>query len=350
MNTKNDCRCNSGIGGQAVLEGIMMRNKDKYAIAVRKPDGEIEVHTEDYVGLVRSPVPGKIPIIRGVIAFIESLVVGIRCLMYSASFFEEEEDQKETNKDSTADRTAGQDAEDGKPAADRKESGQDIKTASGPADKDEKKSDTLFVAGTLIVSFAMAVGLFMVIPYVVSRLLGSLTDNQLILSIAEALIRVGIFLGYLVVISNLKDIQRTFAYHGAEHKCINCIESGKELTVENVLSSSRLHRRCGTSFLFFVIIVSIIFQMFISVDSRVAQILIRIALIPVIAGVSYEIIRLAGISNHPVMTALSKPGMALQKLTTKEPDKEQAEVAIQAVEAVFDWKTFLSENKTKDVV
>ena len=190
-------------------------------------------------------------------------------------------------------------------------------------------------------AFAFAIVLFMVLPYAASRLLGRNLQSTLARSVIEAVVRLAIFFGYMIAISRMKDIQRTYAYHGAEHKCINCIETGHPLTVENVLQSSRMHKRCGTSFLFFVIIVSIIFHMFIFADSKALQIIIRLLLIPVIAGVSYEIIRLAGASENPLIAWLSKPGLALQHLTTREPDAEQAEVAIRAVEAVFDWKAYL---------
>ena len=312
MAAKRNSQHYSGIGGQAVLEGIMMRNRDKYAIAVRKPDGVIEVRTDDYKSVIDAPSLQKIPIVRGFINFIDSLVVGIRCLMYSASFIEDEEETEGKKKE--------------KPKT----------------EQEKEKEDRLFMAGSLTFAIVMAIVLFMVVPYLLSRLLGRNMSSNLGHSVLESLIRVGIFLLYMFLISRMKDIQRTFAYHGAEHKCINCIETGHELTVDNVLASSRLHKRCGTSFLFFVIIVSVIFQMFIYADSRVAQILIRLALIPVIAGVSYEIIRLAGSSDNRFIAALSKPGLALQKLTTNEPDAEQAEVAIAAVEAVFDWQAFLA--------
>ena len=312
------------------MEGIMMRNKGKYAIAVRKPDGEIDVTTDDYKSVINVPSLQKIPILRGIVNFIDSLVVGIRCLMYSASFFEEEEENPSEGKKSGKAETA-------QPDGDKKEGQKE----------EEKKSDTLFIVGTLTFALVMAVVLFMVVPLFLSRWLGRGFSTPLVRSVLESAIRIAVFLAYMIVISRLKDIQRTFAYHGAEHKCINCIENGRELTVENVLLSSRLHKRCGTSFLFFVIIVSVIFQMFIHSENRLEQLGIRLLLIPVIAGVSYEIIRLAGISDHPLVNILSKPGLALQKLTTREPDASQAEVAIHAVEAVFDWRGFLENDGEK---
>ena len=307
----------SNIGGQAVMEGIMMRNQDQYSIAVRKPDQEIEIKVEPYKSVINCKPLLKIPIVRGVVSFIDSLVVGIKCLMYSATFFEEEEDPK------------------------KQEMSEEERKAQ---EEKEKKQEKAMMTGTLIFSIVIAVAVFMMLPYFLTNLLRQVIASKWIISLLESIVRVVIFLGYLLLVSRMKDIQRTFMYHGAEHKCINCIEHGLELNVENVMKSSRLHKRCGTSFLFFVIIVSAVFLMFIQVESHVWRIVIRLLLVPVIAGVSYEIIRLAGRSENPLVNLLSKPGMALQKLTTKEPDETQAEVAIAAVEAVFDWRTFLKEN------
>ena len=299
------------------MEGIMMRNQDQYSIAVRKPDQEIEIKVEPYKSVINCKPLLKIPIVRGVVSFIDSLVVGIKCLMYSATFFEEEEDPK------------------------KQEMSEEERKAQ---EEKEKKQEKAMMTGTLIFSIVIAVAVFMMLPYFLTNLLRQVIASKWIISLLESIVRVVIFLGYLLLVSRMKDIQRTFMYHGSEHKCINCIEHGLELNVENVMKSSRLHKRCGTSFLFFVIIVSAVFLMFIQVESHVWRIVIRLLLVPVIAGVSYEIIRLAGRSENPLVNLLSKPGMALQKLTTKEPDETQAEVAIAAVEAVFDWRTFLKEN------
>ena len=184
----------------------------------------------------------------------------------------------------------------------------------------------------------------MILPYFISLLFQRLTDSQLVLSIAEGLVRILIFVGYILLISRMKDIQRTFMYHGAEHKCINCIEHGLPLTVENVRVSSKEHKRCGTSFLMFVMIVGIVLLFFVKTESHILRVVIRIALLPIIAGISYEIIRVAGSSDHPVVNFLSKPGLMLQRLTTKEPDDSMIEVAIASVEAVFDWRAYLMEN------
>lgn len=307
----------SNIGGQAVLEGIMMRHKDVYSVAVRKPDGDIEVKVDPYKPLVPWKWAYKVPIIRGVFNFLESLVIGTKCLMYSSTFYEDEEEE-----------TVKPETEEEKEKLQQK----------------KEKEDKIMMTGAVALSLVLCVGLFIMLPYFASRALRLVTASETLITILEACIRLLIFFGYILLISRMKDIQRTFMYHGAEHKCINCIEHGLELNVENVLKSSREHKRCGTSFLFFVVIVSVIFFLFIHVESPLWRIVIRLLLIPVIAGVSYEIIRLAGSSENPLISLLSKPGLFLQKLTTAEPDASMVEVAIAAVEAVFDWKAYLSEN------
>lgn len=309
----------SNIGGQAVMEGIMMRSGDQYSVGVRKPDGEIEVKVEPYNSWSKDRKLWKLPIFRGVVSFFESLVVGMKCLMYSASFYEDEEEEQK-NKDKMT------------------------QEESARAEARKEKQDQWIMYGTVAVSVVLSVALFILLPYFIASVLRWITQSEGVIAIAEACVRMLIFLGYLLLISQMKDIQRVFMYHGAEHKCINCIEHGLELNVENVMKSSREHKRCGTSFLLFVMIVSIIFFLFIRVSSPWLRIVVRLLLMPVIAGVSYEIIRLAGRSEHPVIVLLSKPGLALQKLTTREPEPEMVEVAIQAVEAVFDWKEYLKDN------
>ena len=300
----------SNIGGQAVMEGIMMRHKDVYSIAVRKPDKEIEIKVEDYKSIMKWKPLLKIPILRGVFNFIDSLVVGTKCLMYSATFFEEEEDLEKRKA------LEGEERE-------REEA-------------KKEKQDKLLMTGTVIFSIIFSVALFMVLPYLIASLLQKVGATETMITIAEAAVRICLFLGYLLLISKMEDIQRVFMYHGAEHKCINCVEHGMPLTVENVMKSSRFHKRCGTSFLFFVIIISIIFFIgffaVVPIQNMWLRVIVRILLVPVIAGVSYEIIKLAGNSDHCVISLLSKPGMALQKLTTKEPTPDMAEVAIAAVE------------------
>lgn len=303
----------SGIGGQAVIEGIMMRNKDKYAIAVRKPDNEIELSVRESRLLTEKYKWLNFPVIRGVFNFVDSLVTGVSTITYSASFYDDPAEQKKTKAD---------------------EIGKAIF---------KDKLESVLMAVTIIISVALAVCLFMVVPYFVSRLLAGVVTSQFLLNFLEGIVRVVIFLLYLVAISHMNDIKRTFMYHGAEHKCINCIEHGAPLTVDNVMNSSRLHKRCGTSFMFLVMFISIIFFIFIRVDNTILQLVIRLLLIPVIAGVSYEVLRWAGRSDNAFINVISKPGLWMQKLTTREPDRDMAEVAIAAVEAVFDWRAFLDE-------
>ena len=317
----------SGIGGQAVMEGVMMRNGDKYAVAVRKPDHEIEVDVKDYKGPSNGSVWKKLPLVRGVVNFIDSLVLGMSTLMYSASFFEDEEEEE--------------------PAEKKQRKSKKEKSAEADIQKQEKQEKAM-MTGVVVISIVMAVLIFMILPYYLSTIFSKITDSQTIISILEGAIRLAIFIVYILLISQMKDIQRVFMYHGAEHKCINCIEHGLELNVENVRKSSKEHKRCGTSFLMFVVIISIILFLFIRVDSHALRLLIRVLLIPVIAGISYEILRLAGRSDNVIVNILSKPGMWMQHLTTKEPDDEMIEVGIASVEAVFDWKKYQDEIRAED--
>ena len=299
----------SGIGGQAVMEGVMMKNQDKYAVAVRKPDKEIIVEVSEYPGIIKNKKIRNMPTLRGVFSFIESLVLGMKTLTFSASFFEEEEEKPKTVQEKK---------------------------------KDQKKEDAM-MGGTVAVSVILAVAIFMVLPYYISLFFQRFTSSYLLIALLEGILRLVIFIGYVAGISLMPDIKRVYMYHGAEHKCINCIEHGMDLTVENVKKSSKQHKRCGTSFLLIVMIISIFFFMFIHVDSGVARLLLRLVLIPVIAGVSYEFIRLAGRSDNALVNILSKPGLWLQNLTTREPDEDMIEVGIASVEAVFDWKTYVEE-------
>lgn len=295
------------IGGQAVIEGVMMRNGNDYAVAVRKPDQTIEVKKDQFIGLNARWHTKKIPIIRGVLSFIDSLVLGMSTLTYSASFFEDEEEtEKEKDKDG--------------------------------------KSDAVFMGLTVALSVVIAVVLFMLTPFFISSLFGKVIKSPMTLAVIEGLIRIAIFFIYIVAISQMKDIQRVFMYHGAEHKTINCIEHGAELTPENAAKYSRLHKRCGTSFLLIVMVVSIICFMFIRVDNMALKIVLRVILVPVIAGVSYEVIQWAGRSESCLVNIVSKPGLMLQKLTTREPDLEMLEVAIASIEAIYDWRQFQAEN------
>ena len=306
---RRDCSC--GIGGQAVLEGIMMKNKDLYAVVVRKPDGELVMDTEEYHGIMHGSKVKKIPFVRGIFNFLDSLILGSRTLTYSANFYEDEE-AKETGLD---------------------------KLAKGLF---KDKAEKVFMGITITLSLILAVAIFMVLPYFIGNLFHSFVRNTTVLALIEGLIRIGIFLLYVLLISRMQDIKRVYMYHGAEHKCINCIEKGRPLTVNNVMRSSRLHKRCGTSFMLFVMLVSVILFFFIRVDDPVMRVVIRVLLVPVIAGISYELIRFAGShSNHFLVKLISAPGMWVQMLTTKEPTEDMVELAIKSVEAVFDWKEYL---------
>lgn len=302
----------SNIGGQAVLEGVMMRNRDNYAVAVRKPDGEIEIKKDSYRSVAgKWSALTQIPFVRGVFNFVDSLVLGMSILNWSASFIEDEEEPaKKSEKD----------------------------------EKKAKRQEDMMMAVTMVFSFALAIAIFMVLPYFLSDLLKKWVSSYTVRLIFEGIIRIAIFVGYVAAISLMKDIRRLYCYHGAEHKCINCIEHGLPLTVENVRKSSKEHKRCGTSFMLFVMIVGIVLLFFVRVESVVMRVVVRIALLPVIAGISYELIKWAGNSENPIVGILSKPGLMLQRLTTKEPDDEMIEVGIASVEAVFDWKAYLKEN------
>ncbi|MEE0596872.1 MAG: DUF1385 domain-containing protein [Agathobacter sp.] len=307
----------SGIGGQAVMEGVMMKNQDRYAVAVRKPDHQIDVKVENYKSTIKSEKIRHLPIVRGVVNFVESLVLGMSTLMYSASFFEdEEEDNKKKNLSEE----------------ERKK-----------LEEKEKKQEKALMGGTVAFSIVFALALFFALPYFLSGFFHKVIASETLIALIEGLIRLAIFLGYIAIISLTPDIKRVFMYHGAEHKCINCIEHGMELNIENVRKSSRLHKRCGTSFLLIVMLISIVFFMFIRVDSRIQQLVLRLLLIPVIAGVSYEFIRLAGRYDNWFVNALSQPGLWMQRLTTREPEDDMIEVGIASVEAVFDWKKWQKE-------
>ena len=299
----------TSIGGQAVIEGVMMKNGKKCAIAVRKPDHTIAVKTSVQTSIAEKYKILKLPIIRGVVNFIESMVVGIQTLTYSASFYEEEEEK------SSFDRWF--------------------------ENTFKEKGESILMGITVCISLVLSIGIFMILPYLLTGFLENQLKSHTLVLVLEGMVRIGIFLGYIVLISRMKDIQRVFMYHGAEHKTINCLEHGEDLTPENVKKYSRLHKRCGTSFLFIVMFISIFFFFFIRVDSILLKVAFRLLLIPVIAGVSYEFIRFAGKNDSGLVGILSKPGMMLQKLTTKEPDLSMIEVAIKSVEGVIDWKEYV---------
>ena len=306
----------SGIGGQAVMEGIMMRNGSEYSVAVRKENGEIEVKKETYKGVGSKCKLFRLPFIRGIFSFVDSLVLGMKSLNYSASLFMEDGEEEE-------------------------EPGRFEKWLQK---KFGDKAEKVIMDLTMVISVILAMGIFMVFPTWVSTLMKPLLGNGIWMALFEGVLRIAIFIAYVGLISLMPDIKRTYMYHGAEHKCINCIEHGLPLTVENVMKSSKEHKRCGTSFLLIVMVISILFFLVIRPETLWLRLVSRILLIPVIAGVSFEFLRLAGNSDNPVVNLLSKPGLMLQGLTTKEPDEKMAEVAICAVEAVFDWKAYEEAN------
>lgn len=295
------------IGGQAVIEGVMMKNKDQYAIAVRKPDQTIETKVETYESLGERIPFFRIPIVRGVVNFIESLVIGMKTLTYSASFYEEDEDAKE---DSQAEKAA------------------------------KKGGESVLMFFSVMISVILAIGLFILLPAWISEYIRRGIDNNVVVALLEGVIRLVIFLLYVFAISQMKDIKRVFMYHGAEHKTINCLEAGVPLTPENVMKFSRFHKRCGTSFLFLVMIISILFFMVINVDSAVLRIVLRLLLVPVIAGVSYEVLRLAGKNDSLIIKIISAPGLWVQRMTTREPELDMLEVSIASVEGVLDWRAY----------
>lgn len=310
----------SGVGGQAVMEGVMMKNREAYAVAVRKPDQTIETKVSEYNGTIKNKKIRKLPIIRGVINFVESLYLGMSTLMFSASFFEDEEEEAEKKKRESM-----------------------TKEERKALEEKEKKQEKALMGGTVAFSIILALAIFFALPYFLSGFFRKVIDSETLIALLEGVIRLVIFVAYIAIISLTPDIKRTFMYHGAEHKCINCIEHGLELNVENVRASSKQHRRCGTSFLLIVMLISIVFFMFIRVDSGVLRLLLRLLLIPVIAGVSYEFIRLAGRYDNWFVNLLSQPGLWMQRLTTKEPSDDMIEVGIAAVNAVFDWKKWQEE-------
>lgn len=304
----------SGIGGQAVIEGIMMMNRDDYAVAVRRPDGEIEVKKDKYESITNKAKILKLPFIRGVFHFADSMILGMKTLTFSASFFEDDEDSEPSRFEQFLDRVFGE------------------------------KLEGAIMTFVMVLSFILAIGIFMILPLILANFFRNFITSEHVMAVLEGVIRIVIFILYIKLVSRMEDIRRTFMYHGAEHKCINCVEHGHPLTLEYVRSSSKEHKRCGTSFILIVMVISILFFMVIRIDNIGLRMLSRIILIPVIAGVSYEILQLAGRSNSKLMDIVSRPGMWMQGLTTKEPDDSMIEVAIAATEAVFDWKKYLKEN------
>ncbi|MDD5833218.1 MAG: DUF1385 domain-containing protein [Clostridiales bacterium] len=304
----------SGIGGQAVIEGIMMRNKNRYSVAVRKPDGEICVDVRDRVPLTDRYKIAGLPFIRGSFSFVDSMIVGMSTLMYSAAFYEDDENEQPGSFERWLEKVFGD------------------------------RLDNAIMTISMVFAVILAVVLFMWLPLTVSRLIGSFIGSEPLMAFVEGIIRVAVFILYIMLVSRTRDIRRTFMYHGAEHKCINCIEHGMPLSVDNVAVSSKEHKRCGTSFIVIVMLISIIVFMIVRFEEPALRLLSRIVLLPVIAGISYELLRLAGRCDNPVVDLLSRPGMWMQALTTYEPEDDMIEVAIEAVNAVFDWKEYQSEN------
>lgn len=314
----------TSIGGQAVMEGVMMRGPYNTAVAVRKPDGDIECKVEENGTKTRNAFL-RMPIIRGCVNFVDSLVIGMRALMWSAEFVDIEGDEEEI----------------------------ESKFDKWLDDKFGDKIKDIVIYVSIAISLVFSIGLFMILPTFLTKgveklgeiipHMSAVTDSHLFTSLFEGIIRMMIFIGYLALVSNMSDIKRVFEYHGAEHKTIACYEAGEELTVENIKKHKRFHPRCGTSFLLFVMIVSILlFALLPRVDMVILRVLMRLALLPVVAGLSYEIIKLAGRSKNKCVGWLSKPGLWLQKLTTREPDETQIEVAIASM------KPCIPENKEDD--
>lgn len=298
----------NNIGGQAVIEGVMMRGPNVYTVAVRKDTGEITTDTQAVSSIVDRVKWFKLPILRGIVTFIESFIVGIQTLTYSAEMFGEEYDEEPSKFEKWITKTFGD------------------------------KADKIIINVTMAISFIIAIGVFMVLPMWLSRVIKGHLPTSFLQNLVEGGIRIAIFLGYMTLISKMKDIERTFEYHGAEHKTINCLDQGKELTIENVRECSRLHKSCGTSFLFVIMIVSILVFSVFTTQILWQRTLIRILMVPIIAGISYEFIRWARLSEgSKVADLFSKPGMWLQeKFTTREPDDLQLEVAIVAVKGVLE--------------
>lgn len=313
MNKKNESVCHiTSIGGQAVIEGVMMRGPKESAIAVRKPDGEIIVEKKPINSFVAKYKINKIPFVRGAFSFVESLIEGTKALMFSAEFYDIEEDETKKKKEEMSQEEVEK------------------------LEKKEKKSLTVAIYFSVVIALIFSIGVFMLLPAAIIEGLRHFVElSQVVVSLFEGVLRILIFLGYVIIVSKMEDIKRVFQYHGAEHKTIFCYEAGEDLTVENVKKQKRLHPRCGTSFLIFVMIVSIILFSFISAENAVTRVLIRLLLLPVVAGISYELIKYAGRHSGPVVEFISAPGMWLQKITTNEPDDSQIEVAIEAMKAVL---------------
>ncbi len=317
----------TSIGGQAVIEGVMMKGPAKSAIAIRKPDGEIDIDINDNSSLVAKLKLTKIPIIRGVVAFFDSIITGVKATMHSAEFvdLEMDEDEEPSKLDKFLEKHFS-----------------------------DKMMDIIMWVSVAL-SLVLGIGLFMLLPTIIAGGLKSIFTNEtfiqfpqsfvdavnpvvtntVVLNLTESVMRMIIFLIYMILVSKLKDMQRVFEYHGAEHKTIACYEAGDELTPENARKHTRFHPRCGTSFLLIVMVVSILFFSLLTWDNVWMRMGLRLLLLPVVAGLSYEIIKFAGRSKSKCVSFLTKPGLWMQKLTTREPDDSQLEVAIASLKAVL---------------
>lgn len=300
----------TSIGGQAVIEGVMMRGPQSIATAVRKPDGEIALDVQT-LGKIRRSKLLKLPIIRGCINFFDSMIMGIKSLMYSAKFFDVDDEGNPTEEEPS-----------------RFERWLEEKLGS-------EKAMNAAIYFSVCLSLVFSVVLFILLPAFIVGFLKDFIDNGIVLTLAEGVVRIAVFLLYLTLVSQMKDIKRVFMYHGAEHKTIHCYEHGEELTAENVRRHTRLHPRCGTSFLLIVMVISIIVFSFISWENPIMRIVLRLLLLPVVAGISYEIIKFAGRHDNWFTRIISTPGMWLQYITTNEPDDSQIEVAIESLKAVI---------------
>ena len=301
--------CPTKMGGQAVMEGIMMKGEKKTALAVRIPSGDIEIETK------RTKAYGKwmkVPLLRGVIAFVTSLVFGTKVLMYSADVLEKylPEEYQQDKFDEWIEKKVGKD-----------------------------RAWNILLWLSVIIALIFSIGVFMLLPTAVVGIFKKLTDSVIILNLIEGLVRIGIFIGYIAIIPKLEDINKVFQYHGAEHKTIHCFENGLELTPDNAQTFYTLHPRCGTSFLMFVMIIAIIVHVFMGWPNVWMRVGLRLLALPLIAGISYELLKWAGRSNNKVVEFLSLPGIYLQKLTTRTPNNEQLEVAIAAMKAVIPCET-----------
>lgn len=333
----------SGIGGMAVFEGVMMKYKDEYAVAVRKPNNEIIVEKRKYKDFSDKVKFFKLPIFRGMLAFVDSIIVGFKVINFSANFFEDEEFHHNEKKDKKSNSMAGS------------RSNKKMKKNSGAKQKGkkEKRVEALLMAMAILVSILISVALFMVLPVLVSNLFSKTIENNALVSLLVGILRLIIFIGYVVAVAHMPEIKRVFMYHGAEHKTINCLENGFDLTVENIKWQSKQHERCGTSFLILVMILCLIYFIFFPMEDLLWRIISRVLFVPIMAGVTYEFIHFLGKSKRKIVKIIRKPGLLLQGLTTKEPDDRMIAVAIQSVEAIFDWRSFLeasAADETKNAI